>query len=222
MGRAGRKNPKYFLICLVIAGWALVLNYLFNTRIGPRIIDLASSGVRFAAKSTINEAVTALLERDEVSYGDIISFEKTNSGGISALKTNMSEMNRVKTLLTQEVLDRLMNISVEDISIPAGSLTDMEFFSARGPDIPVKIVAARTVAVDFANDFSDAGINQTIHRIYVELSVEITIMTAGRTETLEVDSEYCLAETVIVGDVPESYTYFSEVDSAEDAAVCQE
>lgn len=218
MHKRGRKDSKLILICLVISGWALLLNYLFNTRIGPQIIELASSGVKFAAKNAVNDAVTALLEKNEVSYNDIISFEKTDDGNISALKTNMSALNGIKASLTQQVLESVMNISVEELSVPMGSLTSMEFLSARGPNIPVKIVAARTPDVDFLNDFSDAGINQTIHRIYVNMAVEITIMTAGRTEAVEVESQYCLAETIIVGSVPESYTYFSEVDSAEEAA----
>lgn len=213
-----RRERKLILICLIVMGWALILNYLFNTRIGPQIVELASSGVKFAAKNAINNAVTELMNEDGLSYSDIISFEKTNSGEISALKTNMAELNRVKAALTGRVLESVMNISVEEIAIPLGSLTSTEFLSARGPDIPVKIVTARTVAVDFLNDFTDAGINQTIHRIYVDISMEMTIMSAGRTVTVEVSSQYCLAETVIVGSVPDSYTYFSEVDSAEEAA----
>lgn len=213
-----RRERKLILICLIVMGWTLILNYLFNTRIGPQIVELASSGVEFAAKNAINNAVTELMEEDGLSYSDIITFEKTDSGEISALKTNMAELNRVKTALTGRVLESVMNISVEEIAIPLGSLTSTEFLSARGPDIPVKIVTARTVAVDFLNDFTDAGINQTIHRIYVDISMEMTIMSAGRTVTVEVSSQYCLAETVIVGSVPDSYTYFSEVDSAEEAA----
>lgn len=213
-----RRERKLVLICLIVMGWALILNYLFNTRIGPQIVELASSGVKFAAKNAINNAVTELMNEDGLSYSDIVSFEKTDNGEISALKTNMAELNRVKTALTGRVLENVMNISVEEIAIPLGSLTSTEFLSARGPDIPVKIVTARTVAVDFLNDFTDAGINQTIHRIYVDISMEMTIMSAGRTVTVEVSSQYCLAETVIVGGVPDSYTYFSEVDSAEEAA----
>lgn len=213
-----RRERKLVLICLIVMGWALILNYLFNTRIGPQIVELASSGVKFAAKNAINNAVTELMNEDGLSYSDIVSFEKTDNGEISALKTNMAELNRVKTALTGRVLENVMNISVEEIAIPLGSLTSTEFLSARGPDIPVKIVTARTVAVDFLNDFTDAGINQTIHRIYVDISMEMSIMSAGRTVTVEVSSQYCLAETVIVGGVPDSYTYFSEVDSAEEAA----
>lgn len=213
-----RRERKLILICLIMTGWVLILSYLFNSRIGPQIVELASSGVKFAAKNAINSAVTELMDEDGLSYSDIISFEKTDNGEISALKTNMAELNRAKTALTGRVLESVMNISVEEIAIPLGSLTSTEFLSARGPDIPVKIVTARTVAVDFLNDFTDAGINQTIHRIYADISMEMTIMSAGRTVTVEVSSQYCLAETVIVGGVPDSYTYFSEVDSAEEAA----
>ena len=101
--------------------------------------------------------------------------------------------------------------------MPVGNLLAVDYLSGIGPEIPVKIIAVRTAAVDFVNDFGTAGINQTVHRIYLNFDVEITILAAGKKSTVEAASMFCSAETVVVGTVPESYTYFSETDTADEA-----
>ena len=216
MRRSGNGAGLIF-VCLIIAGAALLLSHGINAKLEPLINEIGAAKVIYAAKAAMNQAVTELMTDGTIKYDNIVSFEKSESGSITAVKTDVAEINRLKAEATETVLGKIGNITVEDLSIPAGNLFAVDFLSGIGPQIPVKIIAVRTAAVDFVNDFQTAGINQTIHRIYLNFDVEITILAAGKKSTVEASSMFCIAETVVVGSVPESYTYFSETATAEEA-----
>lgn len=215
--RKRRNGGGFILGCLIVAGFALLLSYAVNVKLEPLITEIGASKVIYAAKAAMNEAVTELMSDGAINYDAIVSFEKNDSGSITAVKTDVSEINRLKAEATEAVLERIGNITVEELAIPTGNLFAVDFMSGIGPEIPVRIIAVRTAGVDFVNDFSTAGINQTVHRIYLNFDIEITILAAGKKSTVEAASMFCIAETVVVGMVPESYTYFSETDTAEEA-----
>ncbi len=204
-------------ICLIVAGVALLISGLINAKLTPLLAQIGQAQVAYAAKDAMNQAVSQLADEGGLNYDAIVSFEKDDSGAITAVKTDVAQINRLKTMATEAVLEKIGCISVDEISIPVGNLLALDFLSGMGPEIPVKIIGVKTAAVDFANDFESAGINQTIHRIYLNCDVEITVLIGGKTGTVQTQSMFCVAETVIVGAVPESYTYFSETDSAQDA-----
>lgn len=215
--RRRRNGGGFVFVCLIVAGFALLLSYGINTKLEPLITEMGASKVIYAAKAAMNEAVTELMTDGTVNYDAIVSFEKNDSGSITAVKTDVAEINNLKAEATEAVLERIGNISVEELSVPVGNLMAVDYLSGIGPEIPVRIIAVRTAAVDFVNDFRTAGINQTVHRIYLNFDVEITILAAGKKSEVEASSMFCIAETVVVGTVPESYTYFSETDTTEDA-----
>lgn len=215
--RRHRNSGEFIFACLIVAGFALLISYGINTKLEPMITEMGASKVIYAAKAAMNEAVTELMTNGTVNYDKIVSFEKDDNGGITAVKTDVAEINNLKAETTEAVLERIGNISVEELAVPVGNLLAVDYLSGIGPEIPVKIIAVRTAAVDFVNDFSTAGINQTVHRIYLNFDVEITILAAGKKSAVEASSMFCIAETVVVGTVPESYTYFSETETANDA-----
>ena len=140
-----------------------------------------------------------------IQYDRIVYFEKDLEGRITALKTNMSEVNRLKTDILNIINDEILALDTSDIGIPLGSLFFPEFLSGKGPVIPVHILAIRNSDAVFASDFSQAGINQTLHKLTMEVSVDVAVLVLAQTESFTVNSEVVVAETVIVGEVPQTY-----------------
>ena len=205
------------LVLLFAAAVGLLITHGANTKLEPLIVEIGASKVRFAAKEAMNSTVTGLMEDGTINYDQIVSFEKNDTGSITAVKTDMARINKLKASAAEKVLEAIGNITVEELSVPLGNLFALDFLSGMGPDIPVRIIAVKTAAVDFVNDFQTEGINQTVHRIYLNFDIEITVLAAGKKSEVETSSMFCIAETVVVGAVPESYTYFSEAETAEDA-----
>lgn len=204
MGRSRRR-----IVCVIfLAGLLVCLAVLLHTKVNPLTEELALAKISDAASYVINQAVSCQIEEGNVQYDDLITLERDSEGKITALTTNMREMNRLKTQLLTILDDDIYDISDDEISIPLGNLTGMQLLSGRGGTIPVKIVAVSSSDAEFRGEFQDAGINQTIHRIMMDVSLDLIILLPSGTVRDSVSTEVCVAETVLLGQVPQSYTYF--------------
>ena len=169
------------------------------------IRELARIQVMNSTSDLSNDAIAKQIADGIIQYDRIVFFEKDLEGKITALKTNMSEVNRLKTDILNIINDEILALDTSDIGIPLGSLFLPEFFSGKGPAIPVHILSIRNSDASFSSDFQQAGINQTLHQLTMEVSVDVSVLVLAKTESFTVNSEVVVAETVIVGDVPQTY-----------------
>ena len=167
--------------------------------------DLAQTQVKNTTSDLTNDAIAMQIASGEIQYDRIVFFEKNLDGRITALKTNMSEVNRLKTDILNIINDEILALDTSDIGIPLGSLFLPEFLSGKGPAIPVHILSIRNSDANFVSHFSQAGINQTLHRLNMEVSIDVAVLVLGQTSSFTLTSEVVVAETIIVGDVPQTY-----------------
>lgn len=188
------------LLCV----FAVVFLVLFRMRYHESIRLLAETQVRNSTSDLINDAIDRQIENGNIQYDRIVYFEKDLDGRITALKTNMSEVNRLKTDILNLINDEILALDTSDIGIPLGSLVFPEFLSGRGPEIPVNILSIRNSDASFASHFTEAGINQTLQQLIMAVSVDVTVLALGETNSFTVSSEVVVAETIIVGQVPDT------------------
>ena len=169
------------------------------------IRDLAQTQVKNTTSDLTNDAIAIQIADGIIQYDRIVYFEKDLDGRITALKTNMSEVNRLKTDILNIINDEILALDTSDIGIPLGSLFFPEFLSGKGPSIPVHILSIRNSDATFVSDFSQAGINQTLHQLTMEVSVDVAVLVLGETSSFTITSEVVVAQTVIVGDVPDTF-----------------
>lgn len=193
----------------VAAVLAVILLIFFfrtvNSRIRPILTAMATTGVSNAVTAAVNNAILDGIAAEHISYRDMVQMEIASDGRVSALTSNLEQANLLRAQLLSLVLKAVSELSSEDFSIPMGNLTDIDLFSGRGPDVTVDVLSTGTAKADFAHEFVDAGVNQTLHRILLELEVEVQILLPGETIELPVSTRVCIAETVIVGQVPDTY-----------------
>lgn len=169
------------------------------------IRDLAETQVRNSTSDLTNDAIAKQIESGNISYDRIVYFEKDLNGRITALKTNISEVNRLKTDILNIINDEILALDSSDIGIPLGSIFLPELFSGKGVVIPVHILAIRNADASFVSHFSEAGINQTLHQVMMEVGIDVSVLILGKTTSFSMQSEVVVAETVIVGEVPQTY-----------------
>ena len=185
---------------------AVSLGFLMlRSRYRDVIRDLAETQVKNTTSDLTNDAIAKQIDEGIIQYDRIVYFEKDLDGRITALKTNMSEVNRLKTDILNLINDEILALDTSDIGIPLGSLFLPELFSGKGPSIPVRILSIRNSDASFASSFSQAGINQTLHQLTMIVSVDVAVLVLGQTSSFTVNSEVVVAETVIVGDVPSTF-----------------
>ena len=208
-----RRRRRRWMLLIVPVSLLFLLGTLLRTQINPLTEELAVAKVSDYASNVINEAVNTQITQGNIQYDDLVQLQTDTSGNITALTTNMQEMNRLKTQLLKILDADIYDIGGDEISVPSGNLTGIQLLSGRGPKIPVKIVAVSSSDANFAGEFSDAGINQTLHRIILNVSLDLIVLLPSGTITDHVSTDVCVAETVLLGPVPESYTYFNNTGS---------
>ena len=183
----------------------LLMFLMLRSRYRDVIRELAQTQVKNTTSDLTNDAIAKQIADGIIQYDRIVYFEKDLDGRITALKTNMSEVNRLKTDILNIINDEILALDTSDIGIPLGSFFLPEFLSGKGPVIPVHILAIRNSDASFYSDFSQAGINQVLHQLNMLVSVDVSVLVLGQTSSFTVNSEVVVAETVIVGDVPDTF-----------------
>ena len=192
-------------ICLTVFIVSLAALIVFSIRYHDAMRELAQTQVKNASSDLINDAIDHQIELGTVQYDRIVYFEKDLDGRITALKTNMSEVNRLKTAILNLINDEILALDTTDLGIPVGSLILPELFSGRGPAIPVQILSIRNSDASFHSHFTEAGINQTLQQLTMDVVVDVSVLVLGKAESFTVSSQVVVAETIIVGQVPDTF-----------------
>ena len=201
MSRLFRALLRFVIILVIISSLLLIV---FRTKFHGTIRSLAETKVKNSTSDLINDAIDRQIDVGNIQYDRIVYFEKDLDGKITALKTNMSEVNRLKTSILNIINDEILAMDTTDLGIPVGSLILPEFWSGRGPHIPVQILSISNSEASFESYFTEAGINQTLQKLIMNISVDVSILVLGRTESFTVASQVVVAETIIVGEVPDT------------------
>lgn len=200
-----KRRKRRILILLTSFLLLLLFTVIVRQRLAPIIREMATTRVSNEASFAINRAILRQIQDESIHYEQIALLEKDIQGRICAIKTNMAEINRLQTQVLSIVDEEVLELSVAEIGIPLGNLFLPEIFSGKGPHLPVKIMAVSTSDAEFSSHFSEAGINQTLHRILLTVTATMTVLTPTGTQTVKAESSMIVAETVIVGTVPQTY-----------------
>lgn len=201
----GGRLPTVLVTFLVAAALAFGVIRGLEARLRPVLEEAARTQVMNQMTGVLEHAALEALSQQGVEDTALVSIERDADGAITALTTDMSKLNSLRTQIVTQVLQELERVDVSTIQIPLGSLLDSELIWARGPAIQARAMTVGTVSAEFESDFTAAGVNQTLHRIWLELSVPLTVMLPGGEVQAELNSRLCVAETVIVGSVPSTY-----------------
>ena len=204
MSRQKRCRRRLLLLLLLLLTVGNVV--LLQLRIAPMLRKIAENQVVNAASEAIFRAVTRQLQTGSVDYSRIIGLEKDASGKVSALTTDMEQIARLKSeILT--LLDEELAKMNEEISVPVGSLLFPTFFAGRGFSIPVRVLALNSTNADFYSQIQSLGINQSVQQIRITFTVSLSFLTPVGIQDTDVTSDVLAAQTILLGDVPESYLY---------------
>ncbi len=189
-------------VALLVAGSVIAL---LETKLRPVVAEVAAAQAKNTMTAVVENTVTANLADRQVSYSDFVTIQRDGGGAITALTTDMANMNLLRAELTAAILEALEGVDVSDIQVPLGSLFDLEPLWAKGPALKARAMTVGTVRAEFDSQLTSAGVNQTLHRIWMEVEVPMKLLLPGGEVEVSLDTRLCVAETVIVGQVPDTY-----------------
>lgn len=211
MPRPVRRTPAnwrgrgLFLSALLGVGLALLVIAVLDNALRPVITTLAQAKAENVVTGIINDAVMETLASEAVAYQDLVTLEQNDSGQVTLLSTNSAKLNALRAQILQAVLEKVDSLDSRDLGIPLGSITGLSAASAWGPDLPVQVLTAATPTAEFRNVFTSEGINQTLHQVMLDVKVNVTLLIPGGKAETQVDAAVCVAETLLLGQVPDTY-----------------
>lgn len=215
IGKKVSKKKRKLIIIGVLIIIPLILFDIFTTLIEPSLIAMCEIRANSIGVSVSSKAVKQVME--EVGYDiELINLEKDNEGNIIALKANVVEMNYIASLIGSRTQQMYNELTESYVQIPIGNFTGNALLAGRGPRIKVKIMPVGTVGSDFKTEFISSGINQTRHRVYLQVISSMRVIAPFSTKTIKVVNNVNVAETVLIGNVPNSYYNLEGVDNIAD------
>ena len=202
-----RMLVRALALSVVVGVLTLVITAAVQMR--PLLASLATTKVSNTVTRIVSEAVYQAIEDGEIRYDGLVTFEKDETGQITAVRSNMAAFNHLQADILDTILTRIDQVSARELSIPVGTLTGFSLLAGRGPRISVRMESVGSSEANFHNEFVSAGINQTKHQIILTVDVSVSILLPGFTTATKVSNSFIVAETVNVGAVPDTYTYFA-------------
>lgn len=206
-----RRFDRRFLLRLLLAALALFVLFTLAAaafRLRPILEQVATTRVHSTVNRIVAQAVQDSVTSGEIRYEELVTLDKDNEGRVTVVRSNMAAFNQLQSQILDLILERIAQTSPRDLSIPVGNLTGSALLAGRGPRITVRMESVGSSTAWFENEFASAGINQTRHEIVLHVNVSVSILLPGFTTATQVANEVTVAETVIVGAVPDTYTYF--------------
>lgn len=202
----GLRRALVFALCV-----SLCALLIFNIQLYPGIAILAESAAVNRAEEIIATAFSAALVAGGEAYDGLVTVGYRADGVVASLSCHMQKLNAARNGLLLAVLDALRTEEGITVGLPLGNLFGGELFSGRGPVVQVRILLAQGAHAYMESEFRSAGINQTLHRVLFTVSITLTVLVPTRSIQTTVTQSYCVAETVIVGEVPDAFTQISRL-----------
>lgn len=201
-GRNVPKDRRFFAICGFLLMLLLIAN-IANRRLKPIGFELAKAYGSDAVVKIINDSVSEFFENDDVGYSDLVRLRYNTSGVVTSIEYDSAEINRLKLECAEELSKNLSKLKTSKIRVPVGSLFGDVALSGRGPGINIKLSTKAVPSVELMSTLESAGVNQSRHEIIMRVTAQVSVYLPPETAEFTVTQDFVLAQTVIVGDVPQ-------------------
>lgn len=208
--RKNRRNKKFIIILFLMLIVFISGFCLFEYKAKHLVKHLVYNELENCATSALDSAVLDVLEDENIEYSQLINVSTDEEGRVKALETNTLEANRLKSRLSNEIVENIKNDKKATVKLPAGAFTGVVLLSELGPGIPVTLSYGGSINSTISSEFLSAGLNQTIHRIYLHIDADVSLTNPIIDYDCKIKTDYLIAETVIVGGVPQ---FYANVDS---------
>ena len=207
--RSKKRLCGVILLLVAIVGIAVTV----DSKMRPLVQNYGYMSARRSAMLAVHSAVEEVLSKKETAYGDLVEIVRSEDGRVVSAEANVGAINRLKAEVTNAVTEKLQAREKQKINIPLGSLLGGSFFTGRGPFLPLTIHTSGVVISQLCGEFNEAGINQTNHKLSLDMTVMMTAALPMERVSIELKTNFLVGETVLVGEVPQTVL---QVDLGED------
>lgn len=205
--KSGRHGENAFLIKItaVLLAVSVILSIVFY-KMRPVILRYAESAAETLLLDASNRAILDILNEQNISYNDIVTLSREESGRVTSLETDIVKINSLKSLISNRLSEIIAGKEYYDLNIPLGTFFSSVYTSGYGPKIHFKMQLTATARVNFSHEFKSAGINQVLHIVMVDMNISGSLVITGYSGGISVSNSAMAAQTIIVGTTPDAFT----------------
>lgn len=204
-----RLGIKLIALALIMIGLLFIADLSFR----PIVETVNAYECHRTVSNIINNAVLAEIERDGADYSSLVNLSTNNDGEVISVESNVMNINRLKTEVADRVEREIERLAAINIEIPIGTLTGVQLLHGKGFCVGMSVQPLGYATTSIISEFTAAGINQTLHRIVIEINADVDAIIPGFSTRVPVSTTIVAAETVIVGRVPDAYTHVITEDN---------
>lgn len=208
------KKRKVLKIIIIISIIFIIIKMILNS-VEPVFETMCEERAKAIATIISNKQSTIIM--NQYRYEELFTIEKDNEGNITLIKSNIVPMNNMISDLTGNIQNEFDELKKTKVEIPLGSAMGRYILSGTGPSIPIRIAIMGNVDTELKNEFTYQGINQTLHRIYLQLDCKMKIITPLKNFERNIINQVVIAEHVIIGKIPETYYNLEGMETRLDA-----
>ena len=207
------KNKKKFIFIIFFLITIITSVKIMIDSVSPVFEKVCEDEAKSIATLATNEKATEVMNKH--NYEEMFTIEKDSSGNITMVKSNIYPINDIISDAARKIQEDLNSRGKEDIEIPLGSFSGIKLLAGRGPGVKIKISSIGNIDTDLRSEFTAKGINQTLHRVYLQVNCEVSILTPFKDITKSISNQVLLIENVIMGKIPETYYNIEGINSNE-------
>ena len=197
-----RNRRKMAMIAIFITAIIISVKIMLDA-VSPIFDTLCENEAKSLATIISNEQATNVMR--EHSYDELFTVEKDTNGNVTMINSNVIPINEIISDVAIKIQEEINKQGRKDIQIALGSFTGIKLLSGRGPGIKIRISTVGNVETDLRSEFEAQGINQTLHRIYLQVKCEVSILTPFKDITKDITNQVLIMENVIIGTIPDTY-----------------
>lgn len=198
--KAVKSKPKLYIVAIAL----LFLGASISLFLRDLSTKIAVSDAVDVVTKTVNDSINKVIGQGVYGFDYFVSLVKDENGDITAITSDMAHINSLSTEILNSVISSTENGTIK-VNIPVGNLSGLNLLMGKGPNVPVDIIMLTSSRVDFRNDIVSSGINQAKYQLILEVTIDIDVLVPWGTESASTVTEVIVADTVIVGKVPETY-----------------
>lgn len=202
-----RRIFKAMLVVFFIFSAFLMLLSFAGNSIRSNTLALLIPAAENELTMTVNEIILEILDEEKLDYDSMVNITKDENGKINSISVNMFQVNMLKSRISASLAGIEKNRERMEVGIPIGNLFGSELLSGRGMEITIRIIPSGALRSDIESEFSAEGINQTLHRLTLKIELDCVLALPLKSEKVSVNTTLCIAETVIIGEVPDTYAH---------------
>lgn len=199
----------FLLLIMILAAAGYTVGFALRVT-GPELVSLAELEARSMMARRVNEAVLEEFTENAVTAEELFSVTKDEQKQIVMVQTNTGAVNRLSASLTKRIQSQISGMEGETVEVPLGTALRSPVFSQIGLSFHLRVLPLASAKVNYKTEFETAGVNQTCHKLYLEVNCGARLLAPFAEKKVELSSRVLLAETIVVGDVPQSYIIVPE------------